>query len=115
MNYNTLHKSHQRLDLTVTFVLLGAALLTMLMMFIHPSVAIFMFWLGMLIAGGAMLIGLYLRRRERIAVRNAAAAHQCPNCGYDVGRGPGQSPLWHCDQCGTEFSTDGEVLANAND
>ena len=93
----------------MTFVLLFAALATIALMFVHPSVAIFMFWFGMMVAGVSAIVEWRLCRRERREVRKALMDHHCPNCGFGIEHDPGQSPRWHCDQCGSEFSTDGDV------
>lgn len=113
MSYTSIHNTHERFGVTVMFVLLGTGLLAMAMMFIHPSVAILIFWMGLLIAGVWALVNMQLRRLERAEVRKALSSHHCPICGHEVNRQPGQSSPWRCDECGAEISADGDVLATS--
>jgi DNA-directed RNA polymerase subunit RPC12/RpoP len=89
------------------FLLIGAFLLAMVLINIHPTAAIIVFWLGMLVLGAAALGEWAFRVAERAAARSELEGHRCPRCGKEVHRSAEQAEEWHCDECGAAFLDSG--------
>ena len=107
MSYRSLNKLNVRYQLTVLFLLIGAFLLAMVLINIHPTAAIIVFWLGMLVLGAAALGEWAFRAAERAAARSELKSHHCPRCGKEVQRGDEGAQEWHCDECGATFLDSG--------
>ncbi|MHC4768731.1 MAG: TFIIB-type zinc ribbon-containing protein [Planctomycetota bacterium] len=107
MSYRSITKANVRYKLTVLFLLTGAFLLTMVLINIHPTAAIIMFWLGMMVLGAAALGEWAFRAAERAAARSELEGRHCPRCGKEVHRGGEQPEEWHCDECGAVFLDSG--------
>jgi DNA-directed RNA polymerase subunit RPC12/RpoP len=107
MSYRSISKANVRYKLTVLFLLIGAFLLAMVLINIHPTAAIIVFWLGMLVLGAAALGEWAFRVAERAAARSELEGHRCPRCGKEVHRSAEQAEEWHCDECGAAFLDSG--------
>jgi hypothetical protein len=107
MSYRSIYKANTRYKLTVLFVLIGAFALAMILINIHPTAAIIVFWLGMLTLGAAALGEWAFRAAERAAARSELEGRHCPRCGEDVHRTGEQPEEWHCDECGATFLDSG--------
>jgi DNA-directed RNA polymerase subunit RPC12/RpoP len=107
MSYRSISKANVRYKLTVLFLLIGAFLLAMVLINIHPTAAIIVFWLGMLVLGAAALGEWAFRVAERAAARSELEGHRCPRCGKEVHRSAEQAQEWHCDECGAAFLDSG--------
>jgi len=109
MSYQSLTRSSERLQLLVFWVLLAAFVFAWAMMFVHPSVTLLTFWLGLLfLAGGMITLAIY-RRSLRHAARQALHDHQCPACGDPIERDPRRHGAWHCGSCGADFLDSGAL------
>jgi DNA-directed RNA polymerase subunit RPC12/RpoP len=107
MSYRSITKANVRYQLTVLFLLIGAFVLAMVLINIHPAAAIIVFWLGMLVLGAAALGEWAFRVAERAAARSELESHHCPRCGKEVHRSAEQTQVWHCDECGATFLDSG--------
>ena len=107
MSYRSLNKANVRYQLTVLFLLIGAFALAMVLVNIHPTAAIIVFWLGMILLGVAALGEWVIRKAERAAARSELRRHHCPRCGKEVHRGGEEPQEWHCDDCGATFLDSG--------
>jgi ribosomal protein S27AE len=107
MSYRSITKANVRYQLTVLFLLIGAFVLAMVLINIHPAAAIIVFWLGMLVLGAAALGEWAFRVAERAAARSELESHHCPRCGKEVHRSAEQAEEWHCDECGATFLDSG--------
>lgn len=106
MSYRTLHTANQRLEFTIVGVLVVAFLLTWVLMFVHPAIAIALFWLGMAFFLVAVFVLVFTLKAERSAARKELAAHHCPNCNSEIDRDPSAGE-WHCKACGADFLDSG--------
>ncbi|MHC4413733.1 MAG: transposase family protein [Planctomycetota bacterium] len=103
MSYDSLHKANERYQLAVMWLLIGAFLVAMALMFVHPTGAILVFWVGLVILGVAVVIEKLVVRAERAAARNALKSHTCPHCGAEVEQDPQPGGEWHCRACSATF------------
>lgn len=114
MSFRTLHKANEGYKLVVMWLLIGTFLIAMALMFVHPTGAILVFWLGLIILAVAALIEKLVQWAERIAARHDLKAHLCPSCGADVRQAPQHADDFRCDECGSVFLTSGaEQTSNA--
>ncbi len=107
MSYLSLHNSRERMELSVMALLIGMFLLVMALMFIHPTLALAVFGLGLvtaLLAGG---VDKLFGRAERQAARKSLAGHTCPRCGAPVHWDGCAEAHWHCAACRADFMPDG--------
>jgi hypothetical protein len=107
MSYRSLNKANVRYQLTVLFLLIGAFVLAMVLINIHPTAAIIVFWLGMILLGVAALGEWVIRKAERAAARSELRSHRCPRCGKEMHGDVGEAQAWHCDECGATFLESG--------
>jgi ribosomal protein S27AE len=107
MTYGSISKANVRYQLTVFFVLLGAFLTTLVLINIHPTVAIIVFWLGMLVLGLFAISEMVIRMAQRAVARRELQARHCPRCGTNVHRDEQEREGWHCDECGSTFLDSG--------
>jgi DNA-directed RNA polymerase subunit RPC12/RpoP len=107
MSYRSLNKLNVRYQLTVLFLLIGAFLLAMVLINIHPTAAIIVFWMGMIVLGAAALGEWAFRAAERRAARSEMRGNHCPRCGKEVHRDAQEEDEWHCDECGSTFLASG--------
>jgi hypothetical protein len=105
MSYRSLHKSIESFELSVLWALVGAFLLALAMMFIHPSVSLLIFWLGLVGVGLAALTVRWATKAARRQARESLHRHECPECGAWIERG-GRG-AWSCHACGCGFSDQG--------
>ncbi len=110
MSYRSLNKANVRYQLTVLFLLIGAFVLTLILVNVHPTAAIILFLLGMILLGVAALGEWLIRKAERAAARNELRNNQCPRCGKAVRRDAREAQQWHCDECGAIFLESGIEL-----
>ena len=104
MTYRSLHKANESYKLAVMWLLIGAFLIAMMLMFVHPTGAILVFFLGLIILAVAALIEKLVQWVERITARHELKAHHCPSCGADFRSPPQQhADEWSCDECGSIF------------
>ena len=103
MTYRTPHKANESYKLAVMWLLIGAFLIAMMLMFIHPTGAILVFFLGLFILAVAALIEKLVQWAERIAARHDLKSHHCPSCGADFRQAPQHADEWRCEECGTVF------------
>lgn len=108
MSYQTVHKTLERWEFLVLWLLVVAFIVACILMFVHATAALAMVWLGMIVLVVAWVVVKVLRRVERIAARHDLAGHHCPKCGADVRHEPAGSPDWHCDACGADFAASGQ-------
>jgi predicted RNA-binding Zn-ribbon protein involved in translation (DUF1610 family) len=109
MSYRSISKANLRYQLVVLFLLIGAFVLAMVLINIHPTAALIVFWLGMILAGLAAIGEWLIRKAERAAARSELKSHHCPRCGKEVHRAAeaeGETE-WHCDDCGATFLESG--------
>ncbi len=107
MSYVSIHNSRERMELAAMGVLFGMFLLVMSLMFVHPTAALAVFWLGLIAVLTAGGINKLLGHAERRAARKSLARHACPRCGAPIqwdGRGEAH---WHCEACRADFLADG--------
>ncbi|MHC4217037.1 MAG: hypothetical protein ACYSU7_01140 [Planctomycetota bacterium] len=104
MSYQSLNKANVRYQLTVLFLLIGAFVLAMVLINIHPTAAIIVFWLGLLLLGVAALGEWVIRKAERAAARSELRESLCPRCGREIRH---EADQWHCDECGAVFLESG--------
>jgi hypothetical protein len=107
MSYRSLNKANVRYQLTVLFLLIGAFATAMVLINIHPTAAIIVFWLGMLILGVAALGEMVIRKMERAAARSELKGNHCPRCGREVRPDAEEVGQWHCEECGSTFLESG--------
>lgn len=110
MSYRTLHKANERYELAVMWLLIGAFVLAMALMFVHPTGAILVFLLGLIILAVASIIELVVKRIERSAARTELTHHHCPACGEYIKRSSSGNSLgeWHCEKCSANFLDSGD-------
>jgi hypothetical protein len=103
------------MELAMMALLFGMFLLVMALMFIHPSLALGVFWLGLitvLVVGG---VDKLLGRAERRAAKSSLASHVCPRCGAPIQwEGQGEAH-WHCEACQADFLPDGLEAPGAHE
>ncbi len=109
MSFQSVHNANENFKLTMMWLLLGALLLSMVMMFIHPTAALALFFLGMAIVAVSALIEKGFLRFERTEIRKALRTHHCPSCGNIVHHGDESPEIWHCDGCGSNYLDSGEI------
>ncbi len=112
MSYRTLHKANERYELVVMWLLIGAFVLAMALMFVHPTGAILVFLLGMVFLAVTSIIELIVRHKERSVARNELTHHHCPACGEYIARNRGRDNVhgqWHCEKCNADFLDNGDV------
>ncbi|MHC4990567.1 MAG: hypothetical protein ACYTGC_06260 [Planctomycetota bacterium] len=107
MDYRSVHQVNERYKLSVMWMLVGAFLLAVVLMFLHPSAALLVFSLGLIFTAVATVIELFFKRAERVAARSALQHHECPSCGAPVERSKAHEDEWHCDACGVTFMDSG--------
>lgn len=110
MTYRSLHKTKERYEVAVMVLLIVAFVLAWAMMFVHPSVALLIFFAGLLIAGASVVGVSMVSRAQHAAARVSLRSHRCPSCGTEVHEIPTRADAWHCDECGAEFQADGTEL-----
>ena len=103
MTYRSLHKANESYKLAVMWLLIGAFLIAMTLMFVHPTGAILVFFLGLIILAVAALIEKLVQWAERITARHELKAHHCPSCGADFRKAPRHTDEWRCEECDSVF------------
>jgi hypothetical protein len=113
MTYRSAHQSTQAFKIGVFAVMLAIVLLTIVLMFVHPSGALFMVWMGLVVFAIAAVVGkVFFQGPERAAARQELREHHCPTCGEPfTGDSPDDEP-WECASCGAVFSPSGAVQAD---
>lgn len=108
IQYATVHKANERFGLFTIAVILAAFIIAFGLMWVHPTLSLVVFFLGLiftLCAGLAWGMGV---RAERRLAKTSLAGHVCPQCGKAIDQDPGTSAEWHCHECGATFSSAGE-------
>ncbi len=107
VTYQALLKANERYQLIVMGVFVAAFFVALAMMLVHPTVALLLFWLGLISLGlfsiSEKLIGWVLRD----SAKRALARYVCPCCGAGVHRDPSEVEHWCCDRCGAAFMSTG--------
>ncbi len=103
MTYRSVHKAKGSYELTVLWLLIGAFVLAMALMFVHPTASLLVFFMGFAFLGVAVLIDKLFASVEQAAARTALKSHTCPSCGANVDRDRQQDDEWHCLACGAAF------------
>ncbi len=103
MTYRSVHKAKGSYELTVLWLLIGAFVLAMGLMFVHPTASLLVFFMGFAFLGVAVLIDKLFATVERAAARSALKSHTCPSCGANVSRDRQHEDGWHCLTCGSAF------------
>ena len=106
MSYRSIHKANEAYQLTVMWLLIGAFVVAMALMFIHPTGALLLFFMGLGVVLVAGLIEKLFVRAERSAARDALKGHACPSGGAGIDWEPGAAE-WHCEMCGSNFLDSG--------
>ncbi len=109
MSYRSLEKVHERYQLTVMWLLIGAFVAAWAMMFVHPSVTLLLFWSGLIVVGVFAIIQARLVKAERHAAKTALKSHTCPRCDAHVHLDLEKAGAWHCDECGATFLATGDL------
>lgn len=105
MSYASVHKAREVFLLWVMCLLIGAFVIATAMMFVHPSVAILIFFIGLTVALVSGAVEFVFRRSERSAAKHELRADTCPECGEIV---RGAAGGWRCQGCGSTFLPSGE-------
>lgn len=94
----------------VLAVLLGLFVIAWAFMFVHPSVTLLLFWVGLIVVAASSLAGRHAIRAGQEAARSELAAHHCPRCGAELNRDE-VTGEWPCTQCSAVFLDSGEERA----
>ena len=84
-------------------VLIVAFVIAMVLMFVHPTGSLMIFFLGLvcaLVGGGVVHV---MARAEQTAIRHALQRRECPHCGATGGPLEGGAGEWQCRSCGEMF------------
>ena len=107
MTYQSLSKINERYQLTVMWGLMAAFLVAMVMMFVHPTVTLALFWLGLTTLGVFSISEHFITSALQRSAKRTLARHACPSCGSRVHRTASDQDEWSCDQCGAAFEDSG--------
>ena len=108
MTYQSLIRTNERYQVTVLFVYLGMLLVAMAMMFVHPTVTLLLFWIGLISLAAFALSEKFIGSVLRKSARHDLARFVCPRCGAAVHHDPQQVEDWCCDRCDAAFECSGE-------
>ncbi len=97
--------------LVVMWVLIVMFLIAMLFMFIHPTITLLLFFVGLIILVVASGIEILFRCLERAAARAELSNNQCPSCGASIDGDQMETAEMHCEHCGSTFSQTGVQLS----
>ena len=111
MDYQTAHNKLEHHQLAVIGALIVAFFIAFALMFIHPTASLAVFAIALIGMFAALLVGMGLRRAERIAARSELAHQACPKCGAKVEHDADRPKDWHCSDCGAIFSPAGSEVA----
>ena len=103
-SYASIHKANEQFLLAVIGFLVLAFVAAMILMFVHPSVALGVFAVGLIVALVSGVIEALFKRSERAAVRTSIRAQQCPLCGGPV---RDEAGAWSCPECDRAFLASG--------
>lgn len=106
MGYHSIHRTNESFEFTVMWVLIGAFLLAMPFLFIHPGVVIILLWSGLVTLAVAVPIHALITRAEHGAAEKALRRHACPECGARIEQVPSEDGDWHCRECDSVFPAD---------
>jgi hypothetical protein len=104
MSYQTIHRNLARHEIGVGMLLLAAFLVAVPLMFIHPTGALALFGLSLIVLLVAVILDVVMRWMQRRAAVDELRHHSCPSCGA---RMVDPSAPWACEQCGTSFDSTG--------
>ncbi len=107
MTYQALFKANERFQLMVMWVLVAAFFVAMAMMFVHPTVTLLLFWLGLVSLGLFSIIEKFIGSALRHSAKRALIEFICPCCGAGVHRDPSDLEHWCCDRCDAAFMNSG--------
>lgn len=104
MSTYTLHRLRFRYHLLVLALLLGLFVMAAALMFLHPTGAIAVFFLGLLVALVAALGDRLARRAERRQAVREHAPVKCSKCEGGIELEPEADGRWWCPNCGEHLS-----------
>jgi DNA-directed RNA polymerase subunit RPC12/RpoP len=108
MSYQTAHKSMQGYKLLMMWVMIGLFMIALALTFIHPSLAIIMLWLGIVVFALGVFVGkVVFQRVERSEARRELRGHHCPGCGAEFEGELSKEDEWKCAECGAVFLPSG--------
>ncbi len=107
MTYQSLSKVNERYQLTVMWGLMAAFFVAMVMMFVHPTVTLALFWLGLISLGVFAISEHFITSALQRSAKRTLARHACPCCGAGVHRTLIDPDEWSCDRCGAAFADSG--------
>ena len=91
----------------VLAVLLVLFVIAWAFMFVHPSVTLLLFWVGLIVVGFSTLATRRAHRAEQQAAKAELRAHHCPRCDAPLDR-DADSGRWPCPKCGSVFLDSGD-------
>ncbi len=107
MSYRSLQHANRVYEFTVFGVLIGAFLVAMLLMFVHPTGAITIFWIGLILLAITVVVERVVRQIQRSTARKALRAQVCPNCDARISQDQNDGTKWQCQACGSIFLENG--------
>jgi hypothetical protein len=108
MSYQSLVRINERYQIAVLFVYLAMLLVAMAMMFVHPTITLLLFWIGLISLAAFALSEKFIGAVLRSSARHDLARFVCPRCGAAVHSDPQQARDWRCDRCDAAFECSGE-------
>ena len=86
MSYKSLVRTHERHQLQVLAILLVLFVVAWAFMFVHPSITLLLFWIGLIVVGISTLMTRRAHKAEQQAARTELRAHHCPRCDAPLDR-----------------------------
>ena len=108
MTFRSLSRANEHYQVTVLCVFIGMLLVAMVMMFVHPTVTLLLFWLGLISLGAFAMSEKFIGTVMRRSARSELERLVCPRCRATVHRDPLEVQDWCCDECGATFKCSGE-------
>lgn len=100
----------ERFERTVLAVLIFLFIVAGALMWVHPTAAIFTFFVGLTIALFSWVIDRWFAGARRSAAMKELQAHHCPSCGEEILPDPKHAGQWHCNACEATFADAGVEL-----
>lgn len=106
MTYLTLHRYKERFEFFVLALLGVAFLVAVAAMFFHPTLAIALVFIGLIVLGANAVVMAFIGRAERAAAKASLDRHTCPHCGAPVTDDQTHT-RWQCEECESVFLATG--------